>query len=426
MHRGVPTSSRFSRCGTNDGDIHPVCMKILHVLDHSLPVHTGYTFRTRNILKQQLARGWHTAQVTGSKHPLAGPDPEMADGLVFYRTSGRDSLLARIPVINQLDVARGLSRRLDAIIEQERPDLLHAHSPALDGLAALSAGKRHGLPVVYECRAFWEDAAVDHGTTSEGSLRYRLTRAMETYVFKRADAVTCICEGLRADIVARGVAAERVTVIPNAVDITSFGDSDGYDGELAAEVGVVGKPVIGFLGSFYAYEGLDLAIDALPLIRQQVPELVLLLVGGGPQESNLKAQAERLGMGDNVIFTGRVPHDQVQRYYDLVDVLVYPRHPMRLTDLVTPLKPLEAMAQQRVLVASDVGGHRELIVDGVTGSLFRAGDRDAFAAAVVDMFAKRGQWDALRRAGREFVEKERNWKVSVARYQPVYERLLGV
>jgi PEP-CTERM/exosortase A-associated glycosyltransferase len=401
-------------------------MKILHVLDHSLPVHTGYTFRTRNILKQQLARGWHTAQVTGSKHPLAGPDPEMADGLVFYRTSGRDSLLARIPVINQLDVARGLSRRLDAIIEQERPDLLHAHSPALDGLAALSAGKRHGLPVVYECRAFWEDAAVDHGTTSEGSLRYRLTRAMETYVFKRADAVTCICEGLRADIVARGVAAERVTVIPNAVDITSFGDSDGYDGELAAEVGVVGKPVIGFLGSFYAYEGLDLAIDALPLIRQQVPELVLLLVGGGPQESNLKAQAERLGMGDNVIFTGRVPHDQVQRYYDLVDVLVYPRHPMRLTDLVTPLKPLEAMAQQRVLVASDVGGHRELIVDGVTGSLFRAGDRDAFAAAVVDMFAKRGQWDALRRAGREFVEKERNWKVSVARYQPVYERLLGV
>ena len=426
MHRGVPTSSRFSRCGTNDGDIHPVCMKILHVLDHSLPVHTGYTFRTRNILKQQLARGWHTAQVTGSKHPLAGPDPEMADGLVFYRTSGRDSLLARIPVINQLDVARGLSRRLDAIIEQERPDLLHAHSPALDGLAALSAGKRHGLPVVYECRAFWEDAAVDHGTTSEGSLRYRLTRAMETYVFKRADAVTCICEGLRADIVARGVAAERVTVIPNAVDITSFGDSDGYDGELAAEVGVVGKPVIGFLGSFYAYEGLDLAIDALPLIRQQVPELVLLLVGGGPQESNLKAQAERLGMSDNVIFTGRVPHDQVQRYYDLVDVLVYPRHPMRLTDLVTPLKPLEAMAQQRVLVASDVGGHRELIVDGVTGSLFRAGDRDAFAAAVVDMFAKRGQWDALRRAGREFVEKERNWKVSVARYQPVYERLLGV
>ena len=132
-------------------------------------------------------------------------------------------------MLNQLEVARGLSRRLDAVIEQERPDILHAHSPALDGLAALAAGKRHGLPVVYECRAFWEDAAVDHGTTSAGSLRYRLTRALETYVFRHADAVTCICEGLRADIVARGVSQERVTVIPNAVDIESFGETDGYD-----------------------------------------------------------------------------------------------------------------------------------------------------------------------------------------------------
>ena len=425
MHRAAPTSSRYSRCATNDGDGRRICMKILHVLDHSLPVHTGYTFRTRNILKQQLARGWQTAQVTGSKHPLDGPDPETADGLVFHRTTGRDALLARVPVINQLEVARGLARRLDTVIEQERPDLLHAHSPALDGLAALSAGKRHGLPVVYECRAFWEDAAVDHGTTREGSLRYRLTRAMETYVFKRADAVTCICEGLRADIVARGVPAKRVTVIPNAVDIASFGESEGYDAELAAQLGISGKSVIGFLGSFYAYEGLDLAIDALPLIRAQIPELVLLLVGGGPQESNLKAQADRLGLTDSVVFTGRVPHDQVQRYYDLVDVLVYPRHAMRLTDLVTPLKPLEAMAQQRVLVASDVGGHRELIVDGQTGRLFRAGDRDAFARTVMDMFARREEWDVMRRSGREFVEKERSWEASVARYQPVYERLLG-
>ena len=399
-------------------------MKILHVLDHSLPVHTGYTFRTRNILKQQLARGWQTAQLTGSKHPLDGPDPETVDGLVFHRTQGRGSLSARIPVLNQLEVARGLSRRLDAVIEQERPNILHAHSPALDGLAALAAGKRAGLPVVYECRAFWEDAAVDHGTTSAGSLRYRLTRALETYVFRHADAVTCICEGLRADIVARGVSQDRVTVIPNAVDIESFGETDGYDQKLASEIGVAGKPVIGFLGSFYAYEGLDLAIEALPSMRAQIPDLVLLLVGGGPQESNLKAQAERLGLADSVIFTGRVPHDQVQRYYDLVDVLVYPRHAMRLTDLVTPLKPLEAMAQHRVLVASDVGGHRELIVDGLTGRLFKAGDKEAFAGAVVDMFAKRDEWEEFRRAGREFVENERNWRASVARYQPVYERLM--
>jgi PEP-CTERM/exosortase A-associated glycosyltransferase len=399
-------------------------MKILHVLDHSLPVHTGYTFRTRNILKQQLARGWQTAQLTGSKHPLQGPDPETADGLLFHRTRNGGSFLGRLPVLNQLEVAWTLSNRLDTVIALERPDILHAHSPALDGIAALAAGKRHGLPVVYECRAFWEDAAVDHGTTSQGSPRYRLTRAMETHVFKRADAVTCICEGLRSDIVARGVPEERVTVIPNAVDITSFGESAGYDRQLAAAVGVLDQPLIGFLGSFYAYEGLDLAIDALPLIRAEIPDLKLLLVGGGPQESNLKAQADSLGLHDSVVFAGRVPHDQVQRYYDLIDILVYPRHPMRLTDLVTPLKPLEAMAQRRLLVASDVGGHRELIRDGSTGKLFRAGDRRAFADAVVGMFARRDEWDRFRQAGRAFVENERNWQASVSRYEAVYDRLL--
>jgi PEP-CTERM/exosortase A-associated glycosyltransferase len=277
--------------------------------------------------------------------------------------------------------------------------------------------------VVYECRAFWEDAAVDHGTTRAGSLRYRMTRAMETHVFRRADAVTCICEGLRRDIAERGVPDERITVIPNAVDIRSFGGSSGHDRLLAEELGLLDRPVIGFLGSFYAYEGLDLAIDALPRLRRDLPGLVLLLVGGGPQADNLKAQAARLGVDDSVRFVGRVPHDQVQRYYDLVDVLVYPRHRMRLTDLVTPLKPLEAMAQRRLLIASDVGGHRELIEDGVTGRLFRAGDVDHFVDVVGETFASRERWDAIRVAGRAFVESERNWTASVARYRAVYARV---
>ena len=397
-------------------------MKILHVLDHSLPVHTGYTFRTRNILLHQRALGWDTVQVTGSKHPQPGPDPETVDGLLFHRTAARGGALVRLPLLNQLEVADGLARRLDPLIETERPDVLHAHSPALGGLAALRAGRRHRLPVVYECRAFWEDAAVDHGTSREGSLRYRLTRAMETHVFRRADAVTCICEGLRRDIAERGVPDERITVIPNAVDIRSFGESSGEDRLLAEQLGLLDRPVIGFLGSFYAYEGLDLAIDALPRLRRDLPGLVLLLVGGGPQADNLKAQAARLGVDDSVRFVGRVPHDQVQRYYDLVDVLVYPRHRMRLTDLVTPLKPLEAMAQRRLLIASDVGGHRELIEDGVTGRLFRAGDVDDFVAVVVETFASRQRWDAMRIAGRAFVETERNWTASVARYRDVYAR----
>ncbi len=181
---------------------------------------------------------------------------------------------------------------------------------------------------------------------------------------------------------------------------------------------------MGFVGSFYAYEGLDLLLDAFPVLLQKRPELRLLLVGGGPQDANLKAQAQRLGVADKVVFTGRVPHSEVSRYYDQIDLLAYPRHSMRLTELVTPLKPLEAMAQGRLFVASDVGGHKELIRDGETGKLFKAGSAEALAAAIDDMLDHRERWPAMREAGRHFVEEVRNWKNSVANYVPVYGGLV--
>jgi glycosyltransferase involved in cell wall biosynthesis len=131
--------------------------------------------------------------------------------------------------------------------------------------------RKLGIPVVYEIRAFWEDAAVDHGTTNEGSLRYRATRKLETRAIQQVDHVFTICEGLRADIVGRGVAAEKVTVIPNAVDIASFKLASPPDPELQKQWGLTGKTVIGFIGSFYAYEGLDLLLNALPAIIEQSP-----------------------------------------------------------------------------------------------------------------------------------------------------------
>lgn len=400
-------------------------MKILHILDHSIPLHSGYTFRTLAILAGQRALGWETAHLTSSKHGASDPGPEEVDGLRFYRTRCGDGLLARLPGLNQWEVVRTLQRRLPEVIEAERPDLLHAHSPALNGVAAVRVGRRLGLPVVYECRAFWEDAAADHGTSREWGPRYRLSRALETWVFRNADAVTCICEGLRTDILARGIPAEKVTVIPNAVDLQQFAFGVPRDEALARELGLEGATVLGFLGSFYAYEGLALAVQALPAILVQHPEVRLLLVGGGPQEQALRGLAADLGLTDKVLFTGRVPHSQVARYYGLVDILLYPRLPMRLTDLVTPLKPLEAMAQGKLVLASDVGGHLELIRHGETGRLFSAGSEEALAGAVVGMLARRAEWDAQRAAGRRFVEEERSWPVSVGRYQAVYGALLG-
>lgn len=399
-------------------------MRILHILDHSIPLHSGYTFRTLAILEQQRALGWETFHVTSPKHYGAGDRlEEEVDGLKFYRSRPVAGLQARLPVVNQLAVVQQLVARLDEVIQQVQPDVLHAHSPALNGLAALRAGRKYNIPVVYEVRAFWEDAAVDHGTSREKGIRYRLTRAMETYVLRHVAAVTTICRGLKDDIVARGIAAELVTVIPNSVDLGLFRDELPRDAELARELRLDECCVLGFIGSYYAYEGLGLLLQALPTMLAVRPDIRVLLVGGGPQEPALRELVASLDIGDSVRFVGRVPHDQVQRYYSLVDVFVYPREKMRLTDLVTPLKPLEAMAQRRLVVASDVGGHRELIEDGVTGELFPADDAGALAQTVLSLLHNKDKWEQRRDAARRFVEQERNWKTSVARYAPVYERV---
>jgi glycogen synthase len=396
-------------------------MRVLHVLDHSIPLHSGYTFRTAAILREQCALGWETHHLTSPKHGASPADTEMVEELLFHRTPAATGLVTRVPVLRELALMRALARRLSAVARQVKPDLIHAHSPVLNVLPALKVGRQLGIPVVYEVRAFWEDAAVDHGSTHEDSLRYRLTRALETRAIRQAAHVFTICEGLRRDIVGRGIPGAKVTVIPNAVDVGAFQLGERADPALLHRWGLDGRTVIGFIGSFYAYEGLDLLVRAMPVLLRERPDIALLLVGGGPQEVELKALVQQLGLQDRVVFTGRVPHHEVSRYYDLIQVLAYPRHAMRLTELVTPLKPLEAMAQGHLFVASDVGGHRELVQHGETGILFKADDPVALSEALLDLLDQPERWPALRANGRHFVESIRNWPSSVAHYKPVYE-----
>ncbi|WP_202412798.1 TIGR04063 family PEP-CTERM/XrtA system glycosyltransferase [Duganella lactea] len=399
-------------------------MRILHILDHSAPLHSGYTFRTLAILGQQRRMGWQTIQLTSAKQGPSAAEQDI-DGWHFFRTPPDPRWWARLPVLRQISVIAGLARRLHQVAQTARPHVLHAHSPSLNAIAALRVGRALDIPVVYEIRAFWEDAAADHGTSPSGGLRYRLSRALETYVLRRVDAVTTICEGLRSDIIARGIAAPHVTVIPNAVDSGRFRSAPPPNRVLARRLGLQNNVVLGFIGSFYAYEGLALLLQAMPRMLATAPTLQLLLVGGGPQEPELLALADRLGLRDRVSFAGRAPHDQIGEFYSLIDILVYPRLPMRLTELVTPLKPLEAMAQGRLVVASDVGGHREMIEHGRTGMLFAAGKADALAGQVLHLVRHPELWPALRQQARAYVEQERSWSGSVARYGEIYQRLLA-
>ena len=397
-------------------------MRILHVLDHGLPLHSGYAFRTRAIVKAQLARGWEVACLTGPRQGGQGPESEVVDGILFHRTAPLPALPS--PLREWREV-RALRRRLEQVVERWRPDQLHAHSPVLTALAALPVARRHRLPLLYEIRAFWEDAAVGNGTGRAGTPRYRLIRRLETHAARRADAVAVICEGLREDLVGRGIDPAKIVVSPNGVDMELFGRPLAPDPAFARSLGLADSETVGFIGSFYDYEGLDDLIAAMPRLIERRPGARLLLVGGGPMEEALKAQAAASPAAARIHFAGRVPHQEVERYYALIDVLAYPRKTMRLTELVTPLKPLEAMAQRKLVAASDVGGHRELIEHGVTGTLFPPGDPAPLADALAGLFAERDGWEARREAARAFVERERNWSSNISRYAPVYQRLTG-
>ncbi|QUT04991.1 glycosyltransferase, exosortase A system-associated [Sphingobium phenoxybenzoativorans] len=402
--------------------------RILHVLDHSLPLHSGYTFRTRAILRAQMAQGWDVRSITGRRHgadagAVTEPDVETIDGLIFHRTPGE--VASGNALIREWRDIGALAESMEALVHRWKPHLIHVHSPVLNALAAQRVARRHNIPLVYEIRAFWEDAAVGNGTGTEGSPRYWLTRQLETHAVRAADAVAVICEGLKGDLIARGISADKIIVSPNGVDMEMFGTPVAPDPALRTRLGLDGAEVIGFIGSFYDYEGLDDLIAAMPALATRRPLAKLLLVGGGPREEALRNQVAYSPVADRVVFAGRVAHGQVENYYSLIDILAYPRKSMRLTDLVTPLKPLEAMAQGKLVAASSVGGHCELIEDGVTGTLFAPNNPAAIAQALAKLFEARPAWDARRAVARRFVETERNWSSNILRYEPVYRRLLN-
>jgi PEP-CTERM/exosortase A-associated glycosyltransferase len=400
--------------------------RVLHVLDHSLPLHSGYTFRTRAILKAQEGHGIEVRGITGQRHNLEAAVPalrEEADGLTFHRTPGTPTGPAPLRELGEIEA---LASAIMQLADEWRPDIIHAHSPALCGAAAERAARALGVPLVYEIRAFWEDAAVGNLSGTEGNLKYRLTRALETRVARSADALFTICHGLKDDLAARGIRQDRINVMPNGVDLSLFGDPPPRDDALAGALKIARQaPVIGYIGSFYAYEGVDDLIAAMPLLRQSYPDARLLLVGAGPMDESWRAAAAALPEPEAVVFTGRVPHTQVERYYSLIDVLAYPRKAQRLTDLVTPLKPLEAMAQRRLVAASSVGGHRELIEDGVTGTLFAPDNPAACAAALARLLDNRAGWDAMREAAVDHVRTQHDWAANARRYLSVYHLLLA-
>jgi glycogen synthase len=393
-------------------------MRVVHILDHSLPAQSGYAYRTLAILREQRAMGWDTLQLTSPQQPDARASMEVVDGLQFFRT-----LLGPIPpwaprLVREYALIRATARTLDQLAREWRPDVLHAHSPVRNALAALRVGRKRNIPVVYEIRALWEDAASSHGTLKNGTLGYTFARRLETHAVRRADAVVTISRGLQRELCSRDVGKGRISIVPNGVDVRRFVPEQHAQGPRAPAP----HPVIGFIGSFYSYEGLDLLLEAAKTIVGDWPGIRFLLVGGGPEEGRLRQLRAAGHLHDHVILTGWLPHDQVLDAYRAIDILVYPRRRNRLTELVTPLKPLEAMAMAKVVLASDVGGHRELIKHARTGFLFKADDVLDLNMRLRELLGASHVWPVIGAAARRFVERERTWPAVAASYAQVYDR----
>jgi PEP-CTERM/exosortase A-associated glycosyltransferase len=393
-------------------------IRVLHVLDHSLPIASGYSYRSRSIVTFQKRLGLEPVVLTSPKSGTESDGCDRVDGIPHYRT-GRTG--GRLPFARELRLMLRLASRIIRVARAEGTELIHAHSPSLNGLPALWAGRRLGLPLVYEVRTFWEDAAVNNGTFTEGSLRYRVSRALETVVLRRAARVVAICEGIRSEVVSRGISSSRVAMVPNGVDPEWF-EPRARAIDLAARLGLGGGPVFGYIGSFSRYEGLPYLIEAMPELLTRFPGSRLLLVGGGRDEQAVRAAAERAGAA--VLLPGRVPQEHVRDFYTLIDVFVLPRRRIRLTELVTPLKPLEAMAMGIPVLASDIGGHSELVIDGETGLLFKAESPES----LVEQASRLGRDPELRAqlgaGGRRWAGTERTWERIVARYLPIYAGLV--
>lgn len=392
-------------------------VRVLHVLNASLPHVDGYSARAAAILREQRDAGLEPVVVTSPRHAAERDGAEVIDGIRYYRTG--QTACPPLPLARELWEMAQLRRRIETVARAECVEVVHAHSPALWGRAGLGAARHLRLPFVYEIRALWEDAAVDDGRVRLGSPRYRLSRALETRIVRAADAVVVICEGLERDVRGRGLAPARIYVVPNGVDVEVFRPRS-RDAALAAQLGIEpDATVIGYVGSLRSWEGVDDLIRVAPALVRRFPHVCVLIVGDGDERRRLETAIGESGIPSRIRLLGGVNAREVERYYSLLDLAVYPRRRTRLTEMTTPLKPLEAMAMAKPVVASDVGGLRELVADGAA-VLYAPDDLAALERACADLISSPERRTWLGEEARRRVSERRTWRSAARIYTEVY------
>jgi glycosyltransferase involved in cell wall biosynthesis len=391
--------------GRPPGDKHSV----LHIVTDALPsTSAGYTIRTHEIVRAQLEAGLDPHVVTATGFPVT---QGVLDGRRLVTVDG-------VPYHRVLPWTIGRDPGLRELVSRIKPDVLHAASNYKNARSALALRDACGIPVVYEVRGFWEDTWLSRHPAEQEALRaselYQRIRAEETACMRAADLVITLGEAMRDEIVSRGIPAGQVTVVPNAVSEEFLRPlaPTGHDGF-----------TVGTVTTLNPHEGLDTLLDAVGLLTARGVPARALIVGDGPELQPLRRHAETAGIP--ATFTGRVPAAQVREYHALLDVFVVPRTRDRVCQLVTPLKPVEAMASGLCVVTSEVSALAEIVKHEVTGALTVPQDPVSLADCLEWLFYSPDIRVKLGAAAREWVAADRTWKANAARYVRAYERLKG-
>ena len=382
--------------------------RVLHVVKNSLPyVYAGYTLRTQAILRTQADDGFDVRAVTRLGFPITqgrlSNRVDVVGGVVYHRLFGASGTNHR-----------AFAEKVTELARRQRASVLHAATDHVNGSAARSASTALGIPFVYEVRGFLEDSwASRHGGDARGgpTERYRWARAQETDVMLAADAVVTLSNTMAHEILDRGVDADRVWVVPNAVDESYLRPMRSAP-QMRAHMGLaVSRVWVGAITTLYSFEGIATLLTAVRLARANGLDVGAVIVGDGPA----RAELERTTPDDgSVRWIGRVPPGRTIDWYDAVDAIVVPRDDHNVTRLVTPLKPVEALARGKLVIASDLPALRE--ATGGFARLVPAADAEALARefALIDQNRETGL------AGRAWVDAERRWSHVCATYRAAY------
>ena len=463
----VPTQPKYTKKYSRQtkGDI----LRILHVLANGPPDVNGYAVRTQGLLKAYVETGQiEPVGLTSPWYPQreSMAEPIEVDGITYHRclhparmkstkgtgmkwtaARGRDRItgsegftakplwrralhFALKPLrpgwswIEERILFKHFTARIIEVAKAEKAEIIHAHVPYRVGMPAMKAARTLNIPFVYEMRGMWEESAVASGRWRAGGLAHRRFRRMETKVLRNADAVICISETLRKEAISRGVPAGHISIVPNAVNLEeSESESSELFSQVKAKLG--DSLIVGYIGSLRELEGVDLTADAVALLRNQGMDAKLFVLSSEAGQSELFAHCERIGIGEHALIEGPVPHEQVAQFYGLIDVFVVSRPDTRVTRLVTPLKPFEAMRSGRALVMSDLPALAEIVEDGKTGRLYPVGDTESLSTIIRELLEDESQRNALGTSAAQWIESNRTWGRVVSKVPEIYLRMVN-